>query len=119
MDDCRVFRFGKVPGPYAGGDDDGCQIAVGKRSDVAEILKARAAALQATGVSAKVEEVDEQGRVLHTFPFYSDGPMLPLDEAEAAAEQEAAEAALAEAEGEAEEEARSLDAEADAEGGDS
>lgn len=70
----KVFRFAKVPGPYSGVDDDGDVIATGKRNDVAEILKARAAASQAIGMSAKVEELDEQGRVLHTFPFYSDDP---------------------------------------------
>ncbi len=81
MDETRLFQFAKVPGPYKGADDDGNVIATGKRNVVADILKARAAALQATGVSAVVEEVDEQGRVIHTFPFYADGPS---GEAEAA-----------------------------------
>ncbi len=78
-DEMRVFRFSKVPGPYSGVDDDGSVITSGKRGAVASILKARAAALQATGVSAVVEELDEQGRVLHTFPFYSEGPKLQLE----------------------------------------
>ncbi len=84
MDETRLFQFAKVPGPYSGTDDGGNVIATGKRNVVADILKARAAALQATGVSARVEEVDKQGRVLHTFPFYSDGPKLPLADAEEA-----------------------------------
>ncbi len=92
MDETRLFQFAKVPGPYKGVDDDGNVIATGKRNFVAEVLKARAAALQATGVSAKVEEVDEQGRVLHTFPFYSGGPKLPLADAEADADADAEEA---------------------------
>lgn len=71
-----------MPGPYSASDDEGNVIATGKRNEVAEITKARAAALQASGVSAMVEEVDEQGRVLHTFPFYSDGATSqpPVDE---------------------------------------
>lgn len=79
MSETRLFRFAKVPGPYGGweeADDSGVvrmNPVTGKRGEVATNLKARAAALQAMGVSAVVEEVDEHGRVIHTFPFYFDG----------------------------------------------
>ena len=112
-DETRVFRFSKVPGPYGGWEESGDSGVVrmnpvtGKRGEVATNLKARAAALQATGVSAVVEEVDEQGRVLHTFPFYFDGTSevaspSPNDDAAAEAEESEAEAALAEVEAEIE-----------------
>jgi len=83
----RKIRVQKVPGPYAATDDvegakgaEGATIATGKRNEVVKIAKARAAALQASGVDAVVEEIDEHGRVLHTFPFYTSGAPLPMSD---------------------------------------